>query len=122
MKNNELIKYKENIFTKISNFIKSLFTKKDKAIIKPIAEVSTSNKKQKDNFTQNILIKENEEDKRIKILKLQYENGEIDEDGISDEDIDKIIEMYESETEKLNADTERRKIHIAQMLKELKNV
>ncbi len=38
-----------------------------------------------------------------------------------DEDIDKIIKMYEKETEELNADTEKRKIHIAQMLKELKN-
>ena len=44
---------------------------------------------------------------------------EVDED-ISDEDIDKLIKMYEKETEELNADTEKRKIHIAQMLKELK--
>ena len=51
---------------------------------------------------------------------MQYDNGEIDEEDISDEDIDKIIKMYENETEELNADTERRKIHIAQMLKELK--
>ena len=31
------------------------------------------------------------------------------------------IEMYEKETEKLNADTEMRKLHISKMLKELKN-
>ena len=57
---------------------------------------------------------------RLKILQIQYDNGEIDEDDISDEDMDKLIEMYEKETEELNIDTERRKKHITQMLKELK--
>lgn len=51
---------------------------------------------------------------------MQYDNGEIEAEDISDEDIDKIIEMYEKETEELNADTEKRKVHIAHMLKELK--
>ena len=36
------------------------------------------------------------------------------------EDMDKLTKMYENETEMLNADTERRKNHISQMLKELK--
>ena len=39
---------------------------------------------------------------------------------ISSEDMDKLIKMYENETEMLNADTERRKNHISQMLKKLK--
>ena len=54
-------------------------------------------------------------------LKQQYEQGEIDEEDISDEDIDKLCKLYEKETDELNADTERRKNHIVQMLKELKN-
>ena len=41
-------------------------------------------------------------------------------EDISSEDMDKLIKMYENETEMLNADTERRKNHISQMLKELK--
>ena len=40
---------------------------------------------------------------------------------MSDEDVDKLCKLYEKETDELNADTERRKNHIAQMLKELKN-
>ena len=48
-------------------------------------------------------------------------NGEIDEVDISEEDVEKLCELYKKETEELNADTERRKNHIAQMLKELKN-
>ena len=77
----------------------------------------------KENFIDNILIKEDEdeEQKRLKMLQLQYDNEEIDEEDISDEDIDKLCKLYEKETDELNADTERRKNHIAQMLKELKN-
>lgn len=58
----------------------------------------------------------------IKIRKLQvlYDNGEIDEDELSEDEIEKLIDLYESETEKLNADTERRKVHIQNMLNELK--
>ena len=51
---------------------------------------------------------------------MQYDNGEIDEEDISEEDIDKLCEMYEKETEELNNETQKIKIHIAQMLKELK--
>lgn len=120
MKNNKLISYKENIFTKISNIFKKLFWRKKKETNKSIDELPIYNNQCRDNFIDNILIKEDGEEKRLKILQLQYDNGEIDEDDISDEDMDKLIEMYEDETEKLNADTERRKIHIAQMLKKLK--
>ena len=119
MKNNKLITYKENIFTKISNFFKKLFFRKKEAFTESIDEAPIYNNP-KENFIENIAIKEDEEEKRLKVLQLQYDNGEIDEENISEEDMDKLIEMYEKETEKLNLDTERRKNHIAQMLKELK--
>ena len=40
---------------------------------------------------------------------------------MSDEDIDELCKIYEKETAELNNDTLRRKNHIAEMLKELKN-
>lgn len=120
MKNNKLITYKQSIFTKISNFFKKLFFRKKETPTESIDELLIYNKQYKETFFENIQIKEDEEEKRLRILQLQYDNGEIDEEDISDEDMDKIIEMYEKETEELNADTERRKYHIAQMLKELK--
>lgn len=120
MKSNKLISYKENIFTKISNFFKKLFFRGEKILKNDIDETPIYNKQQKEYFIENIVIKENEEEKRLKALQLQYDNGEIDEEDISDEDMDKLIEMYEKEREELNADTERRKVHIAHMLKELK--
>lgn len=121
MGNNKLISYKENIFTKILNFFKKLFFRKKKDTAKSIDETLIYNKQCKENFIDNILIKEDEEEKRLKILQLQYDNEEIDEEDISDEDIDKLCKLYEKETDELNADTERRKNHIVQMLKELKN-
>ena len=121
MMNNKLMPYKENIFTKISNFFKKLFFRKNKDISKSIDETLIYNKQYKENFIDNILIKEDEEEKRLKTIQLQYDNEEIDEEDISDEDIDKLCKLYEKETDELNADTERRKNHIAQMLKELKN-
>ena len=120
MMNNKLILYNKNIFTKISNFFKKLFSRKKEYIQDTVDEKTIYNIQQKENFVENIVIKENEEEKRLKILQLQYDNGEIDEEDISDEDMDKIIEMYEKETEKLNNETEKIKIHISQMLKELK--
>lgn len=120
MMNNKLISYKENVFTKILNFFKKLFFRKKKGTSKYIDEFHIYNNKCKEDFIANILIKEDEEEKRLKILQLQYDNGEIDEEDISDEDMDKLIEMYEKETEELNKETEYIKIHISQMLKELK--
>ena len=121
MGNNKLISYKENIFTKTLNFFKKLFFRKKKDTNKSIEELPIYNNQCKENFIDNILIKEDEEEKRLKTIQLQYDNEEIDEEDMSDEDIDKLCKLYEKETDELNADTERRKNHIAQMLKELKN-
>ena len=121
MKNNKLITYKQSIFTKISNFFKKLFFKRKKEILQENSEQTIQNKQQKEYFVENIVIKENEDEKRLRILQLQYDNGEINEEDILEEDMNKLIKMYEKDTEELNSDTERRKNHIAQILKELKS-
>lgn len=135
MENNNLIPNKRNIFAKIANFFKKIFFKKKEYTIENNKESIATNFQNKENiekkvnynnyannqFFENIVIKDNLEEKRLKELQRQYDNGEIDEEDISDEDMEKIIEMYEKETAKLNEDTEMRKIHISKMLKELKN-
>lgn len=121
MKNNKLIKYKENIFIKIFKFFKQIFSRKNISATENITEKLIKNKGNSVNFFENIQIRQNEEEIRLKNLQLQYDNGEIDEEDISDEDMDKLIEMYEKETEELNRETENIKIHISQMLKELKH-
>ncbi len=120
MKNNNLIAYKENFFTKIANFFKNIFFSSSKAELED-ANISPSyNSNEKEDFIENIVVREDKEEKRLKTLQLQYDNEELDEEDISDEDMEKLIEMYEKETEQLNAETLRIKEHIAQMLKELK--
>lgn len=121
MKNNKLIKYKENVFTKIFNFFKKIFSKKELSVNKEDVDETIKEEKNKSNFLEDIQIKEDKEEIRLKKLQLLYDNGEIDEDDLSESDIEKLVALYEKETEDLNADTERRKNHIAQMLKELKN-
>lgn len=71
MKNNNLISYKENIFTKISYFFKKLFSRKKKATAEVMDETTIYNNQCKEKFVENILIKENEEEKRLKDLRLQ---------------------------------------------------
>ena len=117
MENNKLIIYKNSIFRKIYNFFIKIFSKKEAFS----SEIVNTDINKKDIFIKNIQIKENKEKLRLYQLKQLYENGEIKEENILEEDIDNLCKMYEEETNELNADTERRKNHIAQMLKELKN-
>jgi len=120
MMNNKLIPYKENIFTKILNFFKKILFRRKEYIVERVDEKSIYNIQHKENFVRNIVIKENEEEKRLKKLILQYDKGELEENDISDEDIDKLIALYKKETEELNKDTLKRKIHIEKMLREIK--
>lgn len=121
MEKNKLIKYKDNVFIKIFNFFRRLFSRKELSIRESAIEKSSIDSKNKIDFLKNIQIKENEEEIKLKKLQLLYDNGEIDEDDLSEEEIEKLVVLYDRETEELNADTERRKIHIQNMLKEMKN-
>lgn len=115
MKNNKLIIYKNNIFTKIAEFFKKIFSRK-KILQSKNENISNDIR---DSFIESIQIKKDKEKLRLCRLKQQYDNGEIDEDDIPDEDVEKIVELYEKETDKLKADTEKIKNHIRQMLKQL---
>lgn len=120
MKNDKLIDYKETIFVKIFKFFNLILPPKRNIVdIENMKEKSITKEKDSISFFENIKIKENEEEIRLKRLQLQYDNGEIDEDDISEEDMNSIIEMYEKETEELNADTEMRKNHIVKILNSL---
>ena len=115
MKNNKLIIYKNNIFTKIAEFFKKIFSRK-KILQSKNENISNDIR---DSFIESIQIKKDKEKLRLCKLKQQYDNGEIDEDDIPDEDVEKLVELYEEETDKLKADTEKIKNNIRQMLKQL---
>lgn len=119
---NELVEYRENIFTRILSFFKNIFSKKN--VIEENNEISEASKitnDKKESFLDSVVVKEDEEEKRLKALQIQYDNGEISEEDISKEDTKKLIEMYNKETEEIKKDIERRKKHIIQMREQLKN-
>ncbi len=120
MKNNKLVKYKDNVFIRIFNFFRKLFSRRKVSINNTIEKPITENNN-KSNFIENIRFRENEEKIRLKKLQLLYDNGEIDEEDLSETDIEKLVDLYEKETESIKQDTLRRKIHIEKMLKELNN-
>ncbi len=81
--------------------IRNIFSKEEeKQIIKK--------EKYKEDFKKRIVLIENEEEKRIKEIKRLYDNRKIKEDKLSNEDIDKLIQMYNKEIQELRADTKRR--------------
>ena len=94
MKNNKLIVYKESILVKIHNFIKRLMSKNKVSSNKEFNENQSISNIHSNVFFENIQIKDNAEERRIKKLQLQYDNGEIDEDDLSEEDVNKIIKLF----------------------------
>ena len=108
--NKELISYQETIFSKIKRILNQvLLRKEDKMLANKITNQKT--------FLEDIIVKQNNEENRLKKLKKLYDKGELEEKYITNEDIDKLIEMYDEEIEKLTVDTKRRKNNIQQMLK-----
>ncbi len=124
MKNNKMVVYKENIFVRISNFFKRLFhlDKGENTSVNVHSKSDSLNEKndeiKKTAFINEIVVKEDEELKSLKELQLKYESGEISEDDLTVEEMDKLIKMYQDETEELNKDTERIKNRIAKILKQ----
>jgi len=90
MKNNKLIKYKENVFTKIFNFFKKIFSKKELSVNKEDVDETIKEEKNKSNFLEDIQIKEDKEEvtEEIVVEKKQISLSEID-DKLSN--IDSII-------------------------------
>lgn len=112
--NKELTEYHETIFSKIKKFFKRfLFRKKEKNIVNEI--------KHNDIFLEKLIVNESTEEKRLRQLKKLYDDREIKEKDITNENIDKLIEMYDKEIEELRADTEKRKNNIKQIIKIMDN-
>lgn len=84
------------------------------------SEEEAINDLKKESFRENILIKRDEEKERLLNIKRMYDNDEITEDEIDENDMEALIALYKEETDKLNKDTEARKIRIKKMLDEMK--
>jgi len=109
-----LIEKKESLFSKVKNFFKSLFNKKDKNNINVNSINENSN-----NFKENIKIAEDEESEEMKILELQkrYRKGEIAEGDLTDEQIESLSELYNKQIEALRKVIEEKEKQIAERQK-----
>lgn len=72
-------------------------------------------------FLESIKIEQDKEKLRLMEIKRRYDCGEISEDEISEEDIKKIIELYDEEIQDIKSDTRNIKYKIKKELEELKS-
>ena len=114
------------IFNKIINFIKQIFLGNNKKLLTEgqttYIQKETPEQNETNTFREQIIIPRNTERERLLILRNQWENGLIQEEDISEQDIDAIVAIYNEETIKIEQETEQIKQNIAKILKELKQI
>ena len=74
----------------------------------------------RENFFYKIKVEQDEELLRLLKLKQKFDNGDISEDDISEDDARRVIKLYEQEINNLNVDIEKSKNRIKHKLNELK--
>lgn len=87
-------KEKINVFRKIKNFFKNLFTKKQDEEEVEIVEESTND------FKETIKMTEDEETKLLE-LQERYRRGELGENDLTEEQIDALCDLYDKQIEEL---------------------
>lgn len=111
----EIIKYKEGFISKIKKIFKKIFSARREN------EQKVMDKKiQKDNFKENIKIKQDEEELNIKKLQKEYKAGNILEENMTDEKREKLIELYKKQNKELKDKIETKKQRIRKKLDDLK--
>ena len=95
-----IIEYKESFLSKIKNFFRNLFAKKE---LKQdnIESKTTHNIVVNNNFKENIEIKRDEEATKIINLQKEYKAGNIKEEDMTDDEHKKLIELYKKQNEEL---------------------
>lgn len=92
----DLIEKNENgILGKIKNFFKNLFGKKETS-----NEETAYKKEENESFKEYLKTTENEETKLLE-LQQKYHNGEILEEELTDEQIDKLCALYDEQIEEI---------------------
>lgn len=123
---------KKSIFYKIKAFFVKLF--RENSVYQNESQVETikdnaiqPNIKQKDDFIETLRNIENDETKLLKLQK-QFDNGEIDRNQLSEEQIAKLTELYKKQINDLKESNEKRINKIRQhkdgesFLKSIRNI
>lgn len=97
---------KNSIVDKIKNFFRKIFYKKEKNIKEIVEEVIRESEEQNNsNFKENLKIFELNEEKLLDIQQ-KYRNGEIDKRELTDEQIEKLCELYDKQIAELQESIE----------------
>lgn len=124
MRNKEIVEYKDNIFLAIKKFFSKIFNKekdtKNHKNTENNDNIEELNKKieSQEKIDNKASFDEIKEKDRIMHLKFLYDNGQLDDEDISDEDAKKLVKLYEEETKRLNEDTKVRLNKIEKMMKQ----
>lgn len=120
MENNKMVEYKEGFFDKIKNFFFRLFKKSSDNIEKEPEILTQQSNVEKDIFKNNILIKQDEEELKLLELQKAYKSGKILEENISQEDKEKLIDLYKKQNLELKETITNEKKEIRKILNGLK--
>ena len=99
-KNNMIVK-KSNIFTKMFDFLKSLFSGKTPSNSTSAGNKAVNTDNTKNEFNKSIKI-ENSSDPVLLELQEKIENNEIDISKLSDEEFDQLTLLYEKQISNLH--------------------
>lgn len=108
MKEIMLINQSNSIFARIKNFIINLFKKKE---MKKEEDILSN----KNDFKKRIIIEGDKEKARLLNLQQKFENGNILEEDINEEDFIKLHELYDEQIEAINKETEMYKKRILEI-------
>lgn len=122
----EIVKVNENsIFYKIKMFFKNIFKKKEEnsavkeeaKTIKPNASEESNN--QQSEFMISVKTIEDDETRLLKLQK-QYRNGEIKEEDMTEEQVQKLCDLYDRQISELEKSNEARKKKLLEYRRKMK--
>lgn len=114
-----LIQVNENsIFYKIKRFLKNLFHKKEITVSNELIKEKVEIEDKKTTFIESLKNIENEETLILKLQK-QYDNGEIKEEDLTEEQFDSLYDLYEKQIAQLRKNNEIRKQRILEHRRKL---
>lgn len=105
-------KNNKNVFSRIKNFFKNLFGKKDNKKVVDTEENST-NTKENNEFKEYIKMTEDEETKLLD-LQARYRRGEIGQNDLTEDQIDALCDLYDKQIEDLRKSIQIKEEKIAE--------
>ena len=115
----DMIVYKESIFSKIKNFIKSIFNKKVHNNQNQNTMVVNTDKFEKKSFVDEIIIKKESEEIELEKLQEDFKEGNIFQEDITENKRVKLIELYKKQNEELKKSNKTRKEKILEYRRRL---